>query len=482
MEIKKPPVVTILGHVDHGKTTLLDYIRKSNIASREAGRITQKIGAYEIEFRGEKITFIDTPGHLAFSKLRERGTKVSDIGILVIAADEGVQPQTKESLEFLRIFKIPYIIALNKIDKKEAEPEKVIAELVELNVIPEKWGGEVPVVNISAKTGEGVDEILELILLLRDLNDLRTTVNGPAKGVILEAIKDSKRGNLASLIVNKGCLRSGDIIVTSSTWGKIKILEDDLSRKINEAYPSKPVLVGNFESLPLAGEEFEVGNENEIREIQEVLRENEKIFLQRYIFISNEKSGDFLLIIKADHIGSLEALDYILKNLASKHSLNLKIIKQDLGPLTLQDITLAKELNAIVLSFNVKNSKTILDRAKELKIKILEANVIYELEEKLENFLKKEDSEEKIKGQLIVLATFSKTKTKKTIGGKVERGRIKLKDKIIILREDEIIGRGKIISLEKNRMPTEEVISGELCGLVVETSKDIEINDIIKVE
>lgn len=483
MIIKKPPIVTILGHVDHGKTTLLDYIRKSNIALKEAGFITQKIGAYEIEFKGEKITFIDTPGHLAFTKLRERGAKVSDIGVLVIAADEGVKPQTKESLEFLKIYKIPFIVALNKIDKKEADPERVLAELVELGVIPEKWGGDIPVVNISAKTGEGVDELLDLIILLRDLNDLKTENEGPAKGFILEATKDPKRGNLASLIVSSGHLKLNEFIITSSTWGKIKFLEDDLGRKIDEAYPCKPIIIGNFESLPLPGEEFEVGDEKDIKEIQKRLKEKEISFSKKYIFISEDKEGDMCLIIKADHIGSLEALDGILTNLANKYSLNIKIIKQDLGSLSFQDLDLAKETKALILTFNLKNPKIILEKAKELNVKIIEGNVIYELEEKLENLiLSKEEASQKIKGELVVLATFNKTKTKKTVGGKVELGKIKLGDRIIILRGEEMIGKGRIISLEKNRIPAEEVQEGELCGLIIETTKDIEINDIIRVE
>jgi translation initiation factor IF-2 len=325
--IKKPPIVTILGHVDHGKTSLLDYIRKTNVASLEAGGITQKIGAYEIEFKGEKITFIDTPGHEAFTKLRERGSKIADLAILVVAADEGVKPQTKESLEFLKAFNIPFIVALNKIDKKEADPERVLGELTEIGVIPEKWGGETPIIYTSAKTGEGVDELLETIIILRDLYDIKTEDEGNAEGYILEVFKDPKRGILASLIINKGKLKFGDFLVTASSYGKVRILEDDLGNKIKEAKPSKPVLVGNFEALPSAGEEFRVISEEEKEKVQKILQEKEKEYFKKFIFVSSESRGDINLIVRADHIGSLEALDKVLQNLAERLQINIKNYK-----------------------------------------------------------------------------------------------------------------------------------------------------------
>jgi translation initiation factor IF-2 len=481
--IKKPPIVTILGHVDHGKTSLLDYIRKTNVASLEAGGITQKIGAYEIEFKGEKITFIDTPGHEAFTKLRERGSKIADLAILVVAADEGVKPQTKESLEFLKAFNIPFIVALNKIDKKEADPERVLGELTEIGVIPEKWGGETPIIYTSAKTGEGVDELLETIIILRDLYDMKTENEGNAEGYILEVFKDPKRGILASLIINKGKLKFGDFLVTASSYGKVRILEDDLGNKIKEAKPSKPVLVGNFEALPSAGEEFRVISEEEKEKVQKILQEKEKEYFKKFIFVSSESRGDINLIVRADHIGSLEALDKVLQNLAERLQINIKIIKQDLGPITSQDLDLAKDFEAIFVSFNLKNPKNILDEIRNLNLVVIEDNVIYRIEEKLENLIKGKEEEKNLpKGKLEVLATFSKTKTKKTVGGKVILGRIKLGDKIIILRNEEFIGRGKIISLEKNKLPSEEVKENELCGLIVETSKDIEVGDIIIAE
>jgi translation initiation factor IF-2 len=338
MLIKKPPIVVVLGHIDHGKTTLLDYIRKTNVALKEAGGITQKIGAYEIEFDKEKITFIDTPGHSAFNNLRQRGVKVADIGILVIAADDGVKEQTKESLEYLKSANLPFIVALNKIDKKEADPQRVISQLVELDVIPEKWGGQVPLVEISAKTGQGVDELLETIILLRDIYDLKVETEKPGSGFILESIKDPKRGILASAILTEGKINYGDILITPTTFAKIKIFEDDLGQKIESAFPSKPFLVGNFEDLPLVGEEFQIGTEEKIKEIQKELKEKETEILKRVVIsaLPEKETYDYLLIIKADHIGSLEALENIFSKLAKENNLNLKIIKADLGPVSFE--------------------------------------------------------------------------------------------------------------------------------------------------
>jgi translation initiation factor IF-2 len=482
MLIKKPPIVVVLGHIDHGKTTLLDYIRKTNVALKEAGGITQKIGAYEIEFDKEKITFIDTPGHSAFNNLRQRGVKVADIGILVIAADDGVKEQTKESLEYLKSANLPFIVALNKIDKKEADPQRVISQLVELDVIPEKWGGQVPLVEISAKTGQGVDELLETIILLRDIYDLKVETEKPGSGFILESIKDPKRGILASAILTEGKINYGDILITPTTFAKIKIFEDDLGQKIKQAFPSKPFLVGNFEDLPLVGEEFQIGTEEKIKEIQKELKEKETEILKRVVIyaLPEKETYDYLLIIKADHIGSLEALENIFSKLAKENNLNLKIIKADLGPVSFEDVKLAKDFNAFLISFNLKNQRQILEEVQNLNINFLEANVIYEIEEKFLKYLKGE-KEEIAKGELQVLATFSKTRTKKTIGGRVIKGKIRLGQRVIIIRGEETVGQGKIISLEKNKVPAEEVNEGELCGLIIETTKDIFENDIIKV-
>ncbi len=481
MLIKKPPIVIILGHVDHGKTTLLDNIRRSNIASKEAGGITQKIGAYEITFNREKITFIDTPGHFAFSKLRERGVKVADIGVLVVAADEGVKPQTRESLEYLKAINLPFIVALNKIDKKEAEPQKVISQLMELEVIPEKFGGDMPFIEISAKNGQGITDLLETIILLRDIHDLNVETEKQGQGFILETFKDDRRGILASVIVTEGKISLGDILITTNSFSKIKILEDDLGKKINSAYPCQPVLVGNFDNFPLAGESFEIGDWEKIKEVQKRLEEKKELFIRKYIF-QETAEGDYLLIIKADHFGSLEALENIFENLAHQKNINLKIIKADLGPLTHEDVKLAKDFRAILITFNLKNSKVILEEIKNLQLSLLDSNIIYEIEEKFFDLIQNKNIKESVNGELEVLAVFNQSKTKKTIGGRVIKYKIKLNQKILIFRGEEIIGRGKIISLEENKISKSEVEEGRLCGLIVETEQEIKEGDILKTE
>ncbi len=485
MLVKKPPIIVVLGHIDHGKTTLLDYIRKSKIALSEAGGITQKIGAYEIEFNGEKMTFIDTPGHAAFNTLRERGVKIADIGILVIAADEGVKEQTKESLIYLKSANLHFVVALNKIDKKEADPQRVISQLIELEVIPEKFGGQIPVLEISAKTGQGVDDLLETLILLRDIYDLKVETERLGTGYILETIKDPKRGFLASAIITEGQVKYGDFIITLSSFCKIKIFEDDLGQKIDVAFPSKPVLIGNFEILPNVGDSFIVGKKEDIEKIRKELEEKEEAVKRRYI-IGERKEGlenfeGYLLIIKADHLGSLEALENIFEKIAKENNLNFKIIKADLGQITTEDIKLAKDFNAILISFNVKNPKQIIDEIKNLNIKFFESNIIYKIEEEFADFLKGKEKEEVIKGELEVLATFSQTRTKKTIGGRVVVGSLKLGQRVKIIRENNIVGQGRIISLKRNKIPTEEVKEGELCGLIIETSKEIFQGDRIRV-
>jgi len=482
MIIKKPPIVSILGHIDHGKTTLLDYIRKSKLALKEAGGITQRIGAYEIDYKGEKITFIDTPGHQAFYTLRERGINISDVSILVIAADEGVKDQTLEIINYLKISKIPFIIALNKIDKKEADPSRVISQLIELEVIPERWGGDIPLIEVSAYTGQGVDDLLETIIILRDIYDLKVEINKKGKGYIVESFKDPKRGFLASAIVIEGEVKYGDFLITKSAFCKIKIFEDDIGEKLEKAYPSKPILVGNFNNLPLVGESFEISNDKDISKIQQSLKEQENNQIKKIIFLDEKARADYLLIIKADNIGSLEALNLVFKKISEDNNLNLKILKADIGPVTFEDLKLAKDLNAFLISFNLKNSKQILEEIKNLNLhkKFFDSRIIYQIEQDFVNFISKKEEIESLKGELEVLAVFNQTKSKKTIGGRMLKGKLSLNQKITILRNKELVGYGKIISLEKNKNPVKEINEKELSGLIIETNTEIKEADIIK--
>lgn len=479
MLIKKPPIIVILGHIDHGKTTLLDYIRRSNLALSEAGGITQKIGAYEIDFKGEKMTFIDTPGHAAFNVLRERGIQISDLAVLVIAADEGLKPQTQESLNYLQATNLPFIIVLNKIDKKEADSQKVIAQLIEMGVLPEKFGGNIPLVEISALKGTGVEDLLELIILIRDLNDLKVETDKQASGFILEVFKDSRRGIMASAVVIEGKVKRGDLLLTSNAICKIKIFEDDLGRKIDFALPSKPFLVGNFDELPKVGSKFFTCQVNEIEMVKNILiNETEKFshLLLPQIDVVSEKI--FNLILKADYVGSLEAIGQIFKKISQENNLGLKVIKADIGPLTLEDVYLAKDSKAILINFNLKTDKQVLETIKSFNLTLLEANVIYHLEKiLLEHLVSLVNNECLLACQFEVLAVFSAAKNKKTIGGQVIKGSLKIGQKLFLKRDQENLGLVKVLSLEKNRLPVSEVKEGDICGLIVETTEEIKEGD-----
>lgn len=479
MLIKKPPIIVILGHIDHGKTTLLDYIRRSNLALTEAGGITQKIGAYEIEFKGEKMTFIDTPGHAAFNSLRERGIQIADLAVLVIAADEGLKPQTQESLNYLQTTNLPFIIALNKIDKKEADSQKVISQLIEVGVLPEKFGGDIPLVEISAFKGTGVEDLLELIILLRDLNDLKVETDKQANGFILEAFKDSRRGIMASAIVIEGKVEVGDLLVTSNAVCKIRIFEDDLGKKIDFALPSKPFLVGNFDELPVVGSRFFVCQPNEVEVVKNSLvAEAESSFRLLLPQPNSSLEKSFNLILRADYVGSLEAIGQIFQKISKENNLNLKVIKADIGSLTLEDVYLAKDLKAILINFNLKTDKQILEAIKSFNLTLLEANVIYQLEKiLLDHLLSLMTSEDSAICQFEVLAVFSATKTKKTIGGQVLQGNLKIGQKLFLKRGEESLGSVKVLSLEKNKIPVAEVKEGDLCGLIIETTEEVRVGD-----
>jgi len=479
---KRPPIITILGHIDHGKTTLLDYIQNTKITEKEAGGITQKVSAYEIEYKGEKITFIDTPGHAVFEKLREKGAHVADIAILIVAADEGVKPQTIESINIIKKNNLPFIVAINKIDKPNANPEKVKKELAENGVIVEEWGGDVPSVNISALKGTNVDELLDLILIMAEMLDLKYDENKKGEGYILEATKDPKKGILAGCIVLDGCVKLGDYIITSTSYGKIKFMEDPFGKKLEKVYPSSPVLISGFEELPIAGEIFKIGEKDEIEKIKRELEEIEISFKKAVIIGKEDANLEIRLIIKADLIGSIEGILSLLEKVANERNVRFSIIKKDLGVLTTDDLNLAKDSDSFIISFNLKNPKQIHEEAKNLNIKLIEINVIYELEELIEELIEIQKEKLPEKGRLEVLATFSKTSTKKTIGGKVVSGKISLNDKVLILREEAIIGRGKIISLESNKIPVNEVLEGNLCGLIVNTKTDINVGDYLVVQ
>lgn len=478
--IKRPPIVVVMGHIDHGKTTLLDTIRKTNITAKEAGGITQHIGAYDIivksdnpEYNNRQITFIDTPGHEAFSAIRARGAQVCDIAILIIAADEGVKPQTIEALNHIQQAKIPFIVALNKIDRAEANPDKVKTQLAELGVFVEGWGGNVPIVNISAKNGTNINELLELILLVADMEDLKAELNVSASGVILETKFDNKRGIIASVLIKNGVLKVGDSIYTETALGKVRLMEDCNGKQIKEAGPSKPVLIIGFKDMPQVGEEFFVGEKSE--EELKKMRENKKVEIQKLDASENVLN----IILKADVVGSLEAMKNILNNLTLPENTSLKIISESIGDIFVSDVSLAETAPAIILGFRVKVPKDLqtIIQAKNLRVYLFD--VIYEMEkflkEEIETMFKPQ--EPPIKGKLEILACFSKKRTEQVVGGKVIEGRIVKGAQVKVQRGEEIIGRGKILNVQCNKLDVKEVLEGKECGILIDSDVEIIVGD-----
>ncbi|MFH1346642.1 MAG: translation initiation factor IF-2 [Spirochaetota bacterium] len=469
--IARSPIVVVLGHVDHGKTTLLDYIRKTNVVAKESGGITQATGAYEITHTGKRITFIDTPGHAAFSKMRQRGAKVADLGILVVAADEGVRPQTKEAIEVLLESKIPFVVAINKIDRNNADIEKTKADLTQVGILLEGFGGNISWQGISAKTGEGINELLDLILLAAELEDLKYNPGARANGFIIESKMDNRRGLTVAAIVKDGVLRVGDDIVASGAIGKVKILENFLGEGVDEISPSGPALILGFESLPQIGDEFFSG----------------KVDLAEFMIAPLEKiNGAFVpavdekgenietlvkLVLKADVSGSLEALSEIIKTMPE-----VRIIGEGVGDITDNDVKSASSSKAIIAAFKTKISKAAENLAKVQEVKIISSEIIYELLKEIEeeaNALKAPETSNEMK----ILAVFGKKGNRQVIGGKCEMGEFKKNSSVEILRDEKSIGRGRVINLQKGKADTSLVGEEEECGILLDSEAEIKAGD-----
>lgn len=473
--ITRPPVVVVLGHIDHGKSSLIEKIKEIKILEREAGGITQHIGAYEIEHQGKKITFIDTPGHEAFSQMRSRGAKVADIAILVVAADEGVKPQTKEAISHIKKSQIPIIVAINKIDKPGADPEKVKRELQKEEILVEDFGGKIPSVNLSAKTGQGISDLLELILLIAEMENFKSDISKPASGVIIESYLDSQRGPTATLILNQGKLEPGQIIGTSSAFGKIKTLEDFQGLSLSETFPSQPVVVLGFENVPRVGEKFEVFSE--IEEAKTNLKIAEK---KAPKVISIEPDQKVLnLILKADVLGSLEAIEEVLKNLP-QDKIILRILKGEVGEITESDVKIAVQAKAKILGFRVKINHIAQQLAEREKIKIMQFEVIYDLAERVRKYTEKMLEPEIVRtdlGKIKTLVVFLTEKNRQIVGGKIIEGEVKKGVSIEVQREGEIIGRGKLINLQRNKKDIDLARKGEEVGILYEGEARIEVGD-----
>jgi len=472
----RPPIVVVLGHVDHGKTTLLDYIRKTKIAEREAGGITQSIGAYEIEKNGQKITFIDTPGHEAFTKMRQRGAHVADIGILVVSADDGVKPQTEEAIEILKNSNTPFIVAINKIDKNNADIERTKQDLLKHSVLLEGFGGNISWHPISAKQGEGVDELLDLVILMWQLENLTYNPDSPAKGFILETEIDSRRGNLVSVVVTEGTLKAGDDITTPTACGKIKVLENFLGKKVDQLFPSSPALVTGFESLPSIGQVFTAGK----LELEERPQMELAVKPKNIPAIDNkENQNETNVILKADVSGSLEALSQIIASMEIEGK-KFKIVFEGVGEITDSDVKLATTTNSFVIGFNTKVSKSADNLARGQNVRIVTSEIIYKIIEALEEAIKAEEKEEQ-GPTMEVLAIFSQKNKTQLIGGKILSGIFTLNQKINIRRGEEALGSGRVLSLQQKKVTVKKVSEGEF-GMIIESPVTVQVGDVIMIE
>jgi len=462
----KPPVVTILGHVDHGKTTLLDKIRQSNLAAREFGQITQAIGAYQTFWKGKPITFLDTPGHEAFSNLRSRGAAVADLAVLVVAADDGVMPQTKESIKIIKETGIPFLVAINKIDLPGVSPEKIKAQLAENQVFVEGYGGEIVAVPISAKTGQGVDQLLEMILLVAEMEELKGDPEGEFKGIIIESKKDSFCGPLATVLVKNGSLKVDDFLVCEGVKGKVKSMRDDQGKNLQVAQISQPVQVLGFEEVPPVGALVFRGEPSSLS----------SPFTKKEIKIKEELGDNQKLkvIIKADSLGSLEAIVGILPS-------QVQIILKDVGDICESDILLAKTFGAPIFGFNIKVSSSIAKIADNEAIEIKNYKIIYDLLEDIKNrilHLTDPMAGRKIIGKAQILAIFT-IKGEKIAGAKVVEGEIVKGDKICIMRGKEIIGESTIKSMKHEKEEIEKAVLGMEFGITFNLPVDFQKEDSI---
>lgn len=478
----KQPVVAILGHVDHGKSTLLDYIRKTNIVEGEAGGITQKISAYEVAINGRKITFLDTPGHEAFASMRERGVEIADIAILVVSAEDGVKTQTMDAFKKIEAAKVPFIVAINKIDKAGADIERTKLNLVENGIYLEGMGGDVPFVPISAKKGDGINDLLENINLLTDLHDLKYDTDAEATGRVLESFVDPKRGISATLVIKEGVLPTQGAILAGSSMSPIRIVEDFLGKPSKNAVAGQAIKVTGFDEIPKAGAIFiSSKDKKEIEKIQSEEKENEKKNILDPKIYRNAKVV-VPTIIKTDSVGTLEALKYEIKKFETA-DVKIKIIGEGVGNISEGDIMLASsDERVIIVGFNVKLEAKARDQAERFNLKPEVFDIIYKAAEwfktEMDTRMPYEEIEKQI-GKLKVLKTFSVNKDERVVGGKVLEGVIRDGAVVKIVRRDFEIGKGRIVELQQSKMKAKEVLADTECGLMIDTKHDIIPSDMI---
>ncbi len=490
--IERPPVVTIMGHVDHGKTTLLDAIRNTDVALGEAGGITQAIGAYSVKCNNKLITFIDTPGHAAFTEMRARGASITDIVIIIVAADDGVMPQTKEAIDHAKAAGVPIIVAINKIDKPEANIDKIMSGLVESGLTPEEWGGDIIVNKISAKAGTGINELLENILLVAEMQEYKANPNRYATGAVIEARKDNKVGSVASLLIQNGTLRIGDPIVIGNFYGKVRTLKDDKGNNIVEAKPSTPVEVTGISEVPSAGDKFMAfESEKQAKEIakERELRSKEKdtnfsgMTLDDLFGKIQEGVKEIKVVLKADVNGSLEAVRSALEKI-SIEGVKVTVIRGGVGAITESDVVLASASNAIIIGFNVRGSVATIDTAKQYGIEIKTYDIIYKAVEDMEAAMKgmlDPEFEEKVVGTAEIRQLFKFSKVGLIAGCHVTSGIIKHNLKARIVRDDVIVYNGAVKTLQHEKDQVKEVKKDMDCGITLENCQDYKEGDVIEV-
>ena len=489
--VSRPPVVTIMGHVDHGKTTLLDTIRNSKIVAGEAGGITQAIGAYQVEYNNQKITFIDTPGHAAFTEMRARGASVTDIVIIIVAADDGVMPQTKEAVDHALAANVPIIVAINKIDKPDANPDKIMEEMAAIGITPEAWGGKYPFVKISAMTGENLEELFETIIVTAELLELKANPKRYAVGSVIESKLDKKVGGVASLLIQNGTLRLGDPVVVGSVYGKIRTMKNDLGVSIVEAGPSMPVEITGLSGNPKAGDKFmSFESESTAKSVAEKrsLQEREQKFKKQNITLESLfeaiDSGikEINVVLKTDVRGSEEAVKNALEKI-DVEGVRVKVIRSDIGNITESDVVLASASNAIIIGFNVAPTTLTKDLAKSKNVEIRTYTIIYKAVEDMESAMKgmlDPEFEEHVVGNAEIRKIFTFSKVGKIAGCYVVDGLIKSTAQIRVIRDGIVIHDGKINALQRGKDAVKEVKKGFECGITLESYSDFKEGDILE--
>ena len=489
--VKRPPVVTIMGHVDHGKTTLLDTIRKTSVAEGEAGGITQAISAYQVKVKGEYITFIDTPGHAAFTEMRARGASITDIVIIIVAADDGVMPQTKEAIDHAKAAGVPIIVAINKIDKPGANVERVMSELAEYDLTPDTWGGDTIYSQISAKNGTGIEELLDNILLVSEMEGYKANPSRYASGSVVESRLDKQVGPIVTILVQNGTLRLGDPIVVGTSYGKVRTLKNDKGEEITEAYPSQPVEITGLNNTPSAGDKFmafetekQARSIGEARKEEEHLKQNAKgtVSLEDIFAKIQEGVKEINVIVKADVNGSSEAVKNSLEKIEVE-GVKVKVLRSSVGAITESDIVLANASNAIIIGFNIRPNNTIKDYAKEKGVEIRLYDIIYKAVEDMEAAMKgmlDPEYEEKVIGSAEVRQLFKFSKVGTIAGSYVLDGVIKSNSKVRIIRDSVVIYDGEINSIQREKDSAKEVKKGLECGITINNFNDIKVGDVIE--